>query len=174
MKLLLVGLESFDENFLKMVNKNISFQTNKEAIKICHDLDVELVSYLIVDQRFDKSDFSKLSEFVRKNKLTHPIFTILTPFPGTELYDEVKNQLITERKDLIDFYHTVLPTKLPLEEFYEEFRKLYTQAYPLSSFIKALVQRKAVLSPAALKIMSSVKKRMQNLYQHHQTNYSKI
>lgn len=167
MKLLLVGLESFDEKFLEMVNKNVSFETNKQAIKICHDLDIEMVSYLIVDQRFDKMDFKRLSDFVRVNKLTHPIFTILTPFPGTDLYEQVKDQLITDRKDIIDFYHTVLPTKLPLKEFYDEFFNLYQRAYPPSSFLSALFKRKAVLSPAMLKITLQVRKRMKNLYEHH-------
>jgi len=34
---------------------------------------------------------------------------------GTDLYEEVKGNLITTDYDLFDFIHTQLPTKLPLK-----------------------------------------------------------
>jgi len=57
------------------------------------------------------------------------VFTILSPFPGTNLYDEVRDSLTTTRTDLIDFFHTVMPTRLPLEQFYGEYAKLWSRAY---------------------------------------------
>jgi hypothetical protein len=36
--------------------------------------------------------------------------------------------MITHDYDLFDFLHTLLPTKLPLKEFYEEMFKLNTRA----------------------------------------------
>jgi hypothetical protein len=120
-----------------------------------------------VDPAFDREDFRRLSEYVEENNLTHPIFTILSPFPGTDLYDMVKKTFITESFELIDFFHTVLPTKLPLDEFYDEFLGLYHRAYPFKNFIKAIVQRKAVLSPRMISMNYKVWKRMASLRHHH-------
>jgi len=39
-------------------------------------------------------------------------FAVLTPLPGTDLYEDVKGNLITTDYDLFDFIHTQLPTKL--------------------------------------------------------------
>lgn len=168
MKLLLIGLESPDQDSLESMNKGISAETNRKAIEICHANDVEIAAYFIVNPSFTRENFRRLSDYVAAHRLTHPIFTILTPFPGTELFDTVKDTLISRDLRLIDFYHTVMPTALPLEEFYEEFLGLYRRAYPLSAFLKAVFQKKALLSPRTLKINAQVRRKMQALYRHHE------
>jgi hypothetical protein len=55
----------------------------------------------------------------------------MTPLPGTELYDARKNELLSLKPELYDLVHTLLPTTLPLQEFYKEFANLYTKAVPL-------------------------------------------
>jgi hypothetical protein len=54
-----------------------------------------------------------------------PLFTILTPLPGTQLYRAYKDQLLTTDHRLFDLLHAVLPTRLPREEFYREFARSY-------------------------------------------------
>jgi hopanoid C-3 methylase len=167
MELLLLGLEACDDQALKDMRKSTTTQINRRAIEICHANGVEVAAYLIVDPSFDREDFRRLSEYVEQNKLTHPVFTILSPFPGTDLYNMVKETLITEGFELMDFFHTVLPTRLPLDEFYEEFLKLYRRAYPVKNFIKSVAQRKAVLSPRMISMNLKVRKRMALLRNHH-------
>ena len=86
MELLLIGLETCDSKALKEMNKHTTIEMNKKAIEICQTNGVELVAYLIVDPDFDHDDFKRLSEYVSQNNLTHPVFTVLSPFPGTDLY----------------------------------------------------------------------------------------
>ncbi|UCE07476.1 MAG: cobalamin-dependent protein [bacterium] len=167
MELLLVGLESCDNNALKEMNKHTTLEMNKKAIEICRTNGVELAAYLIVDPDFDHDDFKRLSEYVSQNNLTHPVFTVLSPFPGTDFYNEVKHKLITKSFQLLDFFHTVLPTKLPLDEFYEEFLNLYRNAYPTKNFIKAIFQGKAFLKPRMIVKNYKFRKRMQALRSHH-------
>jgi radical SAM superfamily enzyme YgiQ (UPF0313 family) len=167
MELLLVGLESCDNNVIKEMNKHTTIEMNKKAIEICQANGVELAAYLIVDPNFDRDDFRRLSEYVSQNNLTHPVFTILSPFPGTDFYNEVKHKLITQSFELYDFFHTVLPTRLLLDEFYEEFLNLYRYAYPTKNFIKAVFQRKAVLTPQLIVKNYKFRKRMKALRSHH-------
>ena len=167
MELLLVGIESCDSNALKEMNKHTTLDMNKKAIEICRANGVELAAYLIVDPDFDHDDFKRLSEYVSQNNLTHPVFTVLSPFPGTDFYYEVKHKLITQSFELLDFFHTVLPTRLPLDEFYEEFLNLYRNAYPTKKFIKAVFQRKAFLSPQMIAKNYKFRKRMKALRGHH-------
>ncbi len=167
MDLLLVGLEACDDQTLKEMKKRTTTEMNRRAIEICRANDVEVAAYLIVDPAFDHEDFRRLSEYVELNNLTHPVFTILSPFPGTDLYNMVKKDLITKSFELIDFFHTVLPTKLSLDEFYEEFLGLYRRAYPFRKFIKSIVHRKAVLSPGMISMNLKVRKRLASLRSHH-------
>ena len=57
------------------------------------------------------------------------MFTILTPLPGTDLYHEKKKEMITSDYEHFDFVHSVLPTRLPIEEFYGNFVELYKKCY---------------------------------------------
>lgn len=167
MDLLLIGLESLDQDELKDMNKHISVATNQKAIEICHANDIEIVSYFVINPQFDKDDFKRLKAYVQENRLTHPVYTILSPFPGTDLYFEVKDKLITQRKDIIDFYHTVLPTKLDMEEFYNEFIGLYQSAYPIKEFLMKLLGNKAMFSPTMFLNMRKMNKKLNCLFQHH-------
>jgi radical SAM superfamily enzyme YgiQ (UPF0313 family) len=166
MELLLVGLESYDDQVLKEINKRTTTEMNHRAIEICRANDVELAAYLIVDPAFDREDFRLLSEYVEQNNLTHPVFTILSPFPGTDLYNMVEKTIINDGFELMDFFHAVLPTKLPLDEFYEEFIGLYRRAYPFKKFIKSVAQGKAFLSPRMIYMNFRLQKRMASLRSH--------
>ena len=167
MELLLLGLEACDDQALKEMKKRTTIEMNRRAIEVCHANGVEVAAYLIVDPAFDHEDFRRLSEYVEENNLTHPVFTILSPFPGTDLYNTVKDTLITEGFELMDFFHTVLPTRLPLDEFYKEFLGLYRRAYAFKKFIKSIVQRKAVLSPRMISMNIKLRKGMTSLRSHH-------
>jgi hypothetical protein len=63
---------------------------------------------------------------------------MLTPLPGTEFMDEVREELITDKYEYFDFIHVVLPTKLTLKQFYAEYAKLFRSAVPFSKGINVL------------------------------------
>jgi len=49
--------------------------------------------------------------------------TVATPYPGTETWFTESRKLTTLDYRLFDIQHAVLPTKLPLQRFYEELVK---------------------------------------------------
>ena len=49
--------------------------------------------------------------------------TVNTPYPGTETWTTEARSFTTRNYKLFDVQHAVLPTKLPLEKFYEELIK---------------------------------------------------
>ena len=70
-----------------------------------------------------------LAEYVESMDLRQPVFCILTPLPGTVLYEERKADIITNDYGKYDLTHTVLPTRLPIDEFYEQYANLYRRSY---------------------------------------------
>jgi hypothetical protein len=46
--------------------------------------------------------------------------TVITPYPGTEIWHSESQKLTTRDYRLFDIQHAVLPTKLPLKRFYEQ------------------------------------------------------
>ena len=81
-------------------------------------------NYLIpADYQLD--DFKAMSEYANSHRVSYAGYTILTPLPGTPYYNEVKDEIIDHDLRKYNFFNAVLPTKLPLLEFYREVGRLW-------------------------------------------------
>jgi len=123
-----LGLEKIDDAGLKSVNKKNTADNNNRAIRILQELGVGYTPNFIVDPDWDREDFEKLKRWIDETGAYNSGFSVLTPLPGTDLWDEVEPQVTTRDWELFDIAHTVLPTKLPLEQFYAEYAGLWKHA----------------------------------------------
>jgi len=123
-----LGLEKIDDAGLKSVNKKNTADNNNKAIKILQDLGIGYTPNFIVDPSWEHEDFEKLKRWVDETGAYNSGFSVLTPLPGTDLWDEVEPDVTTRDWELFDIAHTVLPTKLPLDEFYREYAGLWQHA----------------------------------------------
>jgi radical SAM superfamily enzyme YgiQ (UPF0313 family) len=129
----LIGIESLQDDDLASYNKSSSAATNVAAIKILKDLGIGIVGYFIVNPGFTSDDFKMLAEQVHTIGIQMPVFTTLTPFPGTILFENLREEITSTNWDHFDGFHSVLPTTLPVDEFYGNLAQLYRTAYqPLS------------------------------------------
>ncbi len=120
-----LGLEKVDDEGLKSVNKNNKAVNNVRAIELLKEMNVGFACNFIVDPSWGRKDFAQLRDWVDKYGTYNSGFSILTPLPGTDLWSEVENQVTTDNWELFDIVHAVLPTQLPLNEFYEEYSRLW-------------------------------------------------
>jgi radical SAM superfamily enzyme YgiQ (UPF0313 family) len=120
-----IGLEFFRDKDLKDVRKKATVKDNEEAIRILNDLDISIFGSFIIKPDFSRADFREFRKYCRSLILHLPVFNVLTPLPGTDYFEEVKDKLITHNYDYFDLLHSLQETRLPLKEFYEEFYKLY-------------------------------------------------
>ena len=114
----------------------ITVEQQEEASKIINDLNINIYGAFVVDPSFTRKDFNALASHIRQLKPTANVISILTPLPGTELYASKINELTTDKPELYDLAHTVLPTVLPLKDFYSEYIKLYSKALTLPRLVK--------------------------------------
>jgi len=131
-----IGFESYTNKKLNDLKKNITIEQQYKAAKILNDLKIGIAGSFMVDPSYTREDFDGLISHIRSLKVDVVICSILTPLPGTELYESKKAELITDKPEAYDFLHTVLPTKLPLKQFYSEFSRLYMKATPLLTSLK--------------------------------------
>jgi radical SAM superfamily enzyme YgiQ (UPF0313 family) len=96
-------------------------------------------SYM-VDPAYTREDFRNLLGYVRRMKHAYATFTVLTPLPGTELYAEREHELLSRKPEMFDMIHTLLPTYLPLKDFYAEYARLWANAVPLYRVLPALAR----------------------------------
>lgn len=138
----LLGLEGATDRALQGVNKKNSLAVNDEAIRILQANGVVVWGAFLVDPQWTVDDFQALHDYVARMELRVVQFTVLTPLPGTQLYREQRDRLLTHDYRCFDALHAVVPTRLPREEFYRRFAGLYDPAGAAPAF--ELVRRGAI------------------------------
>jgi radical SAM superfamily enzyme YgiQ (UPF0313 family) len=120
-----LGLESVTDEGLKAVNKKNTADNNVQAIKILQELGVGFTPNFIVDPAWTRDDFKRLRDWIDHTGAYNSGFSVLTPLPGTDLWDSAKDQVTTHDWEMYDIVHTVLPTTLSLDDFYTEYSRLW-------------------------------------------------
>jgi hopanoid C-3 methylase HpnR len=117
-----LGLEAIDEEGLKKYRKRITLSRNFEALEFARSLGIQVAINIIADPDWDRQRFQVVRDWCMEIPEIVNI-SVNTPYPGTETWHTESRKLITRDYRLFDIQHTVLPTKLPLPEFYEELVK---------------------------------------------------
>jgi hopanoid C-3 methylase HpnR len=114
-----LGLEAIDEEGLKKFRKRVTLPKNFEALEFARSLDINVAVNIIADPSWDRERFKVVRDWAMEIPEMVNI-SINTPYPGTETWRTEARKLTTRDYRLFDIQHAVLPTKLPLKEFYEE------------------------------------------------------
>lgn len=85
------GLESGNEESLKLIRKGVTLKQNIEGVKMAKKARLQVIGSFILclpgeDERMVKNTI----KFAKKLKLDTVVFFLPVPFPGTELYDVCK------------------------------------------------------------------------------------
>jgi hopanoid C-3 methylase HpnR len=114
-----LGLEAIDEEGLKKFRKRVTLSKNFEALEFARSLDINVAVNIIADPSWDRERFKVVRDWAMEIPEMVNI-SVNTPYPGTETWRTEARKLTTRDYRLFDIQHAVLPTKLPLKEFYEE------------------------------------------------------
>ena len=114
-----LGLEAIDEDGLKRYRKRVTLSKNFEALEFARSLDISVAVNIIADPAWDRERFKVVRDWCLEIPEVVNI-SINTPYPGTETWRTESRRLTTRDYRLFDIQHAVLPTKLPLPEFYKE------------------------------------------------------
>lgn len=121
-----VGFESLEEDNLDAYNKKATASQNRKAREILRTLNLNVHAALMVNPDFQKKDFLTVQRAIKELAPAEFAFTVYSPPPGTEEFTKSLDALICDDPCLFyDCLHTILPTKLPLKEFYRYFTILY-------------------------------------------------
>ncbi len=107
-KSVFMGVESAAERTLENYNKGIGPQTAREAREILGERGYEvLASYILGAPGETPSDLRATIRFACDLDTDTAQFTILTPYPGTPLYDDVRDRIFDRDWSHYDSVHSV-------------------------------------------------------------------
>ncbi|MFQ6064552.1 MAG: B12-binding domain-containing radical SAM protein [Candidatus Bathyarchaeia archaeon] len=125
----LLGVESARQSTLKTFKKDITSEDARKAVKLLQQNDIFAHAMFIIGERKDTAEsIASLRAFVNALDPDLSIFAILTPFPGTEVFEEAKRNGWIEDFNWAhyDMVHAIMPTEtLSREEVQKELYRCY-------------------------------------------------
>jgi hopanoid C-3 methylase HpnR len=114
-----LGIEALDEEALQRYRKRASLSRNFEALEFARSLGINVAVNIIADPDWDAERFDTVRQWCLEVPEVVNI-SVNTPYPGTETWLTEARRLQTRDYRLFDIQHCVLPTRLPLAEFYRK------------------------------------------------------
>ncbi|MCW4050666.1 MAG: B12-binding domain-containing radical SAM protein [Candidatus Bathyarchaeota archaeon] len=129
----MMGVESPTPEQLEIYRKGIEPSDAMEAVRLLKENDIFTHCMFIIGDRGDTHEsIEHLRGFVNKLDPDFVIYTVLTPFPGTDVYDDAKEKGWIEDDNLFnyDMAHAIMPTEtLTRMEVQEELYRCYNSFY---------------------------------------------
>ncbi len=144
---LFIGFESINPSSIDNVHKTQNYTHRyEEAIKAIHDRDMMINASFVFGLDGDTVEtFNATLDFLIKNKIETVTSHILTPYPGTVLYDKMKKEgrLITDDLSLYNTAHVVFkPLGMTEKELYDGYLWMYKQVYSLKNIFARMPHSK--------------------------------
>lgn len=144
-EMLNIGFESVSPDTIKYVHKGSNRVGHYEDIVAnVHKNGIAIQGYFIFGFDTDTiSSFQHTYDFIMKNRIEFPVFTIATPFPGTPWYEEMKPRIVQHDWDKYDTFHYMYePAQIKQEEFLRSFIKVQREIYSWPNIVKRMAGRK--------------------------------
>ena len=155
------GLETVNQASLESVNKRFTVVEDYErSLRVIRAAGIDVSTEMILGMDGDGPDtFERTADFVLRNQITLPRFYVLTPIPGTRLYDRMEEQgRITDT----DFGHynaaqvVFRPARMTSEELDRGYWALYEKVFSPRSILKRILGNPLSQSYASLLLLVGV------------------
>jgi radical SAM superfamily enzyme YgiQ (UPF0313 family) len=124
---LFIGLESVSERKMKRMSKSMkTLEDTAVAIRRIRDSGILLHASIVFG--FDDDDpsiFDETVEFLQRVRIPSATFNVLTPYPGTEIYDQLKSEHRLLTQDWTYFDHCTpvfVPRRMTVDQLYDGYR----------------------------------------------------
>ena len=134
-----MGIESLNPRSLEHLKKETSTEDILQAIKKIQVRGMEVHGLFVFgDDEFQKGDGRKTAQFVKKHDLSGVLIQPLTPYPGTDLFTQMKRADRVLHEDWRYYNGKVVfkPKHLTAAQLQKEVYDCYRSVYSLSRVIK--------------------------------------
>jgi radical SAM superfamily enzyme YgiQ (UPF0313 family) len=137
-----VGFETFSPENLKQSNKKQNLERDyTKAVMRLHDLGIMINgSFVFGLDNDDKDVFRHAVDWGVQNGITTATYHLLTPYPGTPLYQDMeqKGRILTKNWDLYDTRHIVYRTQgLTADELQQGYNRAYREFYSWTNIFRS-------------------------------------
>ena len=132
------GLEAASDAKLAGVTKDAPVSASLEAARIARELRYGVTGNFLVDPDWDEAQFQELWDFVAAHGFQRAGYTILTPLPGTELFQKLAPVLEGQPWFKYDMHHVLWEPRLGAKRFFEMYAETWRRSILNTSRREAL------------------------------------
>lgn len=161
-KYVFIGFESRHQKNLDAYGKKISENIYNDVVKLLKKYKISIHASFIIGEIHETKDMvMDTIEYARELNPEAVQFTILTPYPGTKLFENIKDRIITYDWDLFDCIHSVVRLDyLKPKEIQSLLKKAYISFYlspkKIIAGILSGIKGKGIRLKSILKIIKGV------------------
>ena len=144
-KALFIGFESLSQEALKEIHKGKSYKAREyeQLIQRIHSYGIAVeTSFMFGFDTDDKDVFRRTVNFCYRNNIQVSQFSVLTPLPGTKLFQRLEREgrILTYDWSLYDVFHTVFqPKQMTPDELQQGLEQAYRDFYSFGSISKRVL-----------------------------------
>jgi radical SAM superfamily enzyme YgiQ (UPF0313 family) len=140
---LFIGFESLNSEALKGVNKKQNnIEKYEKLVQALHSRGIMInASFVFGLDGDDVTTFRSTLDWIVKNRIETITSHILTPFPGTKLYDDLtrQNRIIDDNLEHYNTAHVVYtPKNMTVQELYNGYIWIYKELYSLKNILRRM------------------------------------
>lgn len=144
---LFIGFESINQKAISNVHKVQNHTVDYErAVRNIHDRGIMINASFVFGLDGDTKDtFKDTLDWIVKNKIETVTSHILTPYPGTKLYDRMREEgrILTDDLSLYNTANVVYkPSDISPEELYKGYLGMYKKIYSFRNIIRRIPEKK--------------------------------
>jgi radical SAM superfamily enzyme YgiQ (UPF0313 family) len=138
-----IGFESLTQDNLEAMGKRMNqIDQYHVGIRRLHDCGIGVYASFVFGYDYDEPHvFDQFLEFSEQNHIEGAFLPILTPFPGTRVYQRLKKEgrILTEDWSQYDMATVVFkPRRMTVDQLQEGFWKVNREFYSIPSMVKRL------------------------------------
>lgn len=123
-----LGLEAASEDGLAGLDKGAGLGDSIEAVRIARSLKYGINGNFLVDADWGESDFQELWAFVERYSLQRAGFTIRTPLPGTDYFNQMADKLTGQQWSNYDMHHLLWEPRIGASSFFELYAETWRRS----------------------------------------------
>ena len=148
------GLESISRESLISMDKSWAVPAEYDSlIQNIRNHGIDVSTEMVVGGEGDTLESIRMTkDFIERNKISVPRFYILTPFPGTRFFDQIKEEGRLVNNDIYSYDGTSAvyrPKNMTPDELTQAYWELYSELFTIKSIIKRNIFRKEMLKTPA-------------------------
>jgi radical SAM superfamily enzyme YgiQ (UPF0313 family) len=156
-----LGFEFASERALSDIRKDAGIKESLAAVDVARSHRYGINGNFLIDPQWQEDDFHELWDFVAKHRLQRSGFTLLTPLPGTDMYQQNASRLQGIPWADFDMHHLLWEPQLGAERFCELYAETWRRSILNTAGDKKLIDWLRQVKPLQIPYMIRVLRRTQ-------------